>query len=99
MFDIALLAAAAILTATSAAQDPVTTEPDALTLEDVVVERRSLEEATREFVGAFPDPVRRRGMARWHRGVCVGVVNLDAERAQFVVDRVSDVARELGLSA
>lgn len=68
-------------------------------LEDVVVDARRLEDAAREFVDEVADPVRRRGMARWHRGVCVGVANLQPETAQYLVDRVSDVARGIGLTA
>lgn len=107
MFNAAAFAAATVLmTGTPGGQDPVPApapqEQDAqnpLTLEDVVVEGRTLNEATREFVGEVAQPVRRRGLARWHEGVCVGVVNMDAEVAQYLVDRISDIARELGLTA
>lgn len=79
------------------APDPVS-DP-VVRLEDVVVDARRLEEAAEEFVDAVADPVGRRGLARWHVGVCVGVANLEGETAQYVADRVSDVARELGLRA
>lgn len=68
-------------------------------LEEVVVDARRLEDAAREFVDEVADPVKRRGMARWHRGVCVGVANLEPELAQYLVDRVSDVARGIGLTS
>ena len=93
------LALTAALVATPA-QDPVAVPQEAPTrLEDVIANARTLEEATEAFVGEVAAPVRRRGYARWHEGVCVGVVNLSPEVAQFMVDRVSDRARELGLSA
>jgi len=75
------------------APDPV------LRLEDVVVDARRLEDAAREFVDEVAHPVRRRGMARWHRGVCVGVANLRAETARYLIERVSDVARGIGLTS
>ncbi|MDI6624686.1 MAG: hypothetical protein QME55_08145, partial [Brevundimonas sp.] len=54
-------------------QDP----PEATaTLEDVVVEGRALEEMVREFVGEVGAPAGRRGLARWHDRLCVGVVNV-----------------------
>lgn len=99
MLDVALLAAAALLTTGPVLQEPAPAAQDPIGLEDVVVERRTLEEATREFVEAVADPVPRRGLARWHRGVCVGVVNLNPEAAQLIVDRISDIARELELTA
>lgn len=68
-------------------------------LEDIVVDARRLEDAAREFVDEVAHPVQRRGMARWHDGVCVGVANLQPELAQQLIDRVSDVARDIGLSS
>ncbi|WP_056621510.1 MULTISPECIES: hypothetical protein [unclassified Brevundimonas] len=78
------------------------TPPDpaaAVRLEDVVVDARRLEDAAREFVDEVANPVGRRGLARWHRGVCVGVANLRPELAQQLIDRVSDVARGIGLTS
>ncbi len=96
------LFAAALLTAPQSAQpqqapDPQTPPSGVVRLEDVIVDARRLEDAAREFVDAIAAPVGRRGLARWHEGVCVGAVNLSPEIAQQLVDRVSDVARELGL--
>jgi len=73
------------------AQDPV------IRLEEVVVDPRRLEDAAEAFVDEIADPVGRRGMARWHRGVCIGVANLRPDMAQHLIDRVSDVVRGLGL--
>ena len=66
-------------------------------LEDVVVNGRSLSEAVDSFVNTVVAPPRGRGPARWDRKVCVGVVNLRRDAAQVMVDRVSEVALEIGL--
>ena len=52
-----------------------------------------------DFIVEIGDPVsRNRGYARWRDDVCVGVHNLaDRAAAQFVADRISLVALELGL--
>lgn len=80
-----------------AAQEPAVEAP--VTLEDVVVEGRRLDALVRDFVGEVAAPAGDRGAARWNTPVCIGVVNLRREAAQFIVDRTSDVARELGLDA
>lgn len=74
-----------------AGQEPATI------LEDVVVERRRLESMVREFVSEVGAPAARRGLARWQGGICVGVVNIRADVAQHIADRVSQVGRDLGL--
>ena len=69
-------------------------------LGDVVVEGRRLRSVVQNFVGEVAAPATGdRGPARWNGPVCIGVVNLRAEVAQYIVDRASDVARELGLEA
>lgn len=79
-------------------QDPVQ-DPQLYRLEEIVVEGRRLDTLTRDFVHEVAAPPRGRGIARWRDGVCVGVANFDPEVAQYLVDRVSDVARDLGLRA
>lgn len=76
---------------------PSTEEPT--DLGDVVVEGRRLEDMTQDFVREVGQPARGRGLARWHDGVCVGVANLQGETAQYIVDRVSTVAEDIGLKA
>lgn len=55
----------------------------------------------RERVSAFVEDIaatpRNTGRARWREPVCVGVANLAQPYAQAVVDRVSQVALEIGL--
>lgn len=100
----AALALGAVLAA-SPVQDPVAPpsaqarQEEPIRLEDVIANARRLEDATEQFVGEVAAPVPRRGYARWHNGVCVGVVNLSPEVGQVVVDRISDHARDLGLIA
>lgn len=68
-------------------------------LSDVVVEGRQLEALVRDFVVDVSQPANHRGLARWNRPICVGAVNLRADIGQYVVDRISDVARELEVEA
>lgn len=94
------LAALTLFTAfPAAAQDPAPDADQPIRLEDVVVSARTLDDAVTAFVDEVAAPVPGRRMARWHEGVCVGVVNLAPEIATFIADRVSDVAREVGLRA
>ncbi|MDI1327512.1 MAG: hypothetical protein PSV23_12035 [Brevundimonas sp.] len=83
------------LTADMQIQEPAGAGPVAL--EDVVVEGRRLDDLTSDFVSEVAIPARGRGLARWRDGVCVGVANLKAETAQYIVDRVSTIAEDLGL--
>lgn len=80
-----------------AAAPPQDPPEAAATLEDVVVERRRLEEMVREFVGEVGAPAQRRGLARWQGELCVGVVNVRNDVAQYIADRVSQVGMDLGL--
>ena len=93
---VAVLAATLALAPPTASQvmqdgDPV------YRVEEIIVEGHRLDEAASLFVGEVADPVRGRGPARWDDGVCVGAANFSPEVAQYLVDRVSDVARDLGL--
>ncbi len=92
----------ALAAGTASAQDPSarTAPPEpSEQLGDVVVEGRQLEALVRNFVTEVSQPANNRGLARWNRPICVGAVNLRAEVARYVIDRVSDVARELGVDA
>jgi hypothetical protein len=59
--------------------------------------RVELEKFVLEFVDKVTAPAAGRGYARWHRYLCVGVNNLRADAAQYIVDRISKEALELGL--
>jgi hypothetical protein len=58
---------------------------------------RQLTDEESAFVKDVSAPVRGRALARWDRAICVGVANMRTEHAQFMIDRVSSVALELGL--
>jgi hypothetical protein len=74
-------------------------DPGAVDLGDLVVDGRRLDQLTRDFVREVAAPPRGRGLARWRHGVCVGVANLQNDAAQYIVDRVSTVSRDLDLKA
>jgi hypothetical protein len=59
--------------------------------------RAELQKYVQEFVGKVSAPAAGRGYARWNRFVCVGVHNLQADAAQYIVDRISKEAVDLGL--
>lgn len=78
----------------------VSPDPDTPTrLEDVQVIGRSLENLVRGFVDDVAAPNPRRNLARWNAPVCVGMTSahLGAETTQYIVDRVSTVAEDVGL--
>lgn len=66
-------------------------------LEDLPVTARQRDEIIRDFVENVADPVRGRPLARWRGEVCVSVINMEAQSAHFIVERVSHMAREVGL--
>lgn len=68
-------------------------------LEDILVEGRQLDGQVQSFVREVGQPASGRGLARWRTGVCASVINLQNDAAQYLVDRVSDVARDVGLRA
>lgn len=83
-------------------QDPAAQEAPlapgvAVELEDVVVTGWPLDTMIRNFVTEVAEPNRRRGLARWDDAICVGVSNLQPDAAQYLADRISTVADDLGL--
>ena len=52
-----------------------------------------------DFVNEVAAPARTRGYARWQRSVCIGVHNLELTSAQYIVDRISSLALDVGLEA
>jgi hypothetical protein len=85
----------------AAMQDPpaqsAPADPGPVDLGEVEVTGRPLDSVIRSFVDEVAAPNRRRGIARWDDRICVGVANLRAEPAQYIVDRVSTVAEDLGV--
>lgn len=82
----------------SSPEDPTVATDAPVQLEEVEVTGASLDNLIRSFVNEVAAPNRRRGLARWDDRVCVGVANLRTEPAQYIVDRVSTVAEDLGLT-
>lgn len=73
------------------------TDPDQITLEGIDVVGRPLDELIRGFVNEVARPNNGRSLARWDAPVCVGVANLQRETAEYLADRISTVADDLGL--
>ena len=80
-----------VVAAQAVPQDPATD------LEDITVVGRPLETMIRDFVNEVAAPNRHRGIARWHSKICIGVANLSPEPTQYILDRVSTVAEDVGL--
>lgn len=72
-------------------------QSDPTDLDDIEVIGRPLDRMIQNFVDEVAAPNRNRGIARWQSKVCVGVANLSAEPAQYIVDRVSTIASDVGL--
>jgi len=94
----ALLATTPVQTAPTAHATPAA-ENEPVRLEDVEVTGRSLQSMIDNFVGSVAAPNPNRSLARWRDGICVSAVNFEAETAQYLIDRVSTVADDLGLKA
>ena len=104
MLSAALALSFGLVAGTASAQEAAAAPPapqaqPSAQLEDVVVEGRQLEALVRSFVTEVSQPANHRGLARWNRPICVGAVNLRADIARYVVDRISAVARELEVEA
>lgn len=74
-------------------------------IEEVVVRGQRMSEIDddlrihiRDFIGEVVKTPAGRGYARWHREVCIGVHNLESTAAQYIVDRISALALEVGLA-
>jgi hypothetical protein len=98
---------AALASAPARAQES-STAPEARSgaqpVDEIVVRGRRLAEIDddlriyiQDFLEEVAAPARSRGYARWHRRVCVGVHNLEADAAQYIVDRISRLALDAGL--
>lgn len=103
MTRIAFSLAAFLLAAPGFAQETAPQDAEQPAADRVVVTGQTLDEdtlaeVTREFVAEVADPATHSvGIARWQDDICVGVENLALEPAQFIADRVSEIALELGL--
>lgn len=57
----------------------------------------NLPDYVRKFIGEVVALPQGGGHARWYKSVCVSVVNLEPARAQYIVDRISLLAGQVGL--
>jgi hypothetical protein len=103
---------ATLLLAEAAAQEPAAQAPQAdgareapQAVDEVIVRGRRLEDIEddlriyiRDFIGEVVAKPPGRGFARWERDVCIGVLNLQANAAQYIVDRISSLALDVGLT-
>jgi hypothetical protein len=107
MKRLALLSATAALCAAMAssalAQTQTTArDPDGVIIDDVEVvgdrTQPTLQQRVDAFVNTVAAPVGNYGPARWHRTLCIGSANFQAEAARQLIDRVASVAVQLGLT-
>lgn len=66
-------------------------------LNDVEVRAGELQARAENFVASVAAPPRNMTLGRWSDEVCVGVANATPGAAQYVIDRVSSLALDLGL--
>jgi hypothetical protein len=73
-------------------------------VEEVIVRGQRMSEIennlrvyVRKFVTQITALPNEQGYARWQRTVCVGVHNLRQDAAQYIVDRISELAVDVGL--
>ncbi|GAA0394502.1 hypothetical protein GCM10009093_21350 [Brevundimonas terrae] len=64
-------------------------------VDEVVVSARQLDEQVSSFVRDISVPDFNLNVARWHRDMCVSVVNMQNDVAQYIIDRVAEVALEV----
>lgn len=75
---------------------PQQEQPPAM-LPEVVVQGDRVRDAARDFVDRITAPATGRGLARWRGPVCAGTVNLRADVAQPILDRLGETAARLGI--
>lgn len=93
-----LMALCAVATGTAqAAEVAPAGEEDALVNEKVVVTARKPAETQNYVAQVTAPPHGTEQLARWDDRICVGVSGVKAEQAQFIADRVSQRALEVGL--
>ena len=102
MANLAGLSIAILMSVQSASQPtpaPLTTPPDAPTeVEEVIIMGRPLREVVADYVQSVTAPAASaEGLAVWRGTVCIGVADMQPTPAQYMIDRISDIAASLGL--
>lgn len=98
MFSPAIVLASLLVFQAEASAPPPSSEDEAVQLEDVIVDGRRVNRRVASFLDQVVEAPSGRGPARWRDNICIGVANIQREAAQFMVDRISDIAFDLGLS-
>lgn len=98
-FILAAAAAAGALFASEAmAQEQSQNDADAPTrLEDLTVIGRPLQRLIESFVTEVAAPNEGRSLARWRSSICVSTVNIEQDGAQYIIDRVAEVANRVNV--
>lgn len=92
-----MLAGVPIAPPASVARPQSQDQSTALPTVEVEGRRRSTYSAARSFTNEILATPPRRGIARWRTSICPGVLNLQRDVAQALVDRISDQVAYLGL--
>ena len=87
-----LVALSLLLLGAAAPLQPPPADPD----QEILVRARTDEEVDR-FVRALTETARGRQIARWNDPICPRVIGLDPAHAAFVIERMSAVARGVGI--
>lgn len=71
-----------------------------VTEDELVVTGRRIDEAVRNFVEELSAPTTSEDqLGRWNREICVGAIGIRARYGQYLVDRISQRAVQIGLQA
>lgn len=96
-FAALLLAAPLPVSVHATPPEPAKASQDSVRLEDLTVTGRPLDRMINSFISEVAAPNSGRTLARWRQGLCFDAVNMPIEDAADLVDRVSTVARDVGL--
>ncbi len=92
-------APAPVVTQETRPSAPQSTGDSVTDLGEIVVGNQRASELAATFVETIGAPATSRRLARWPDSICVSVANLSAAPAQYLIDRVSQIAEDLGVRA
>jgi len=97
-----VLAVSAVICSVSAAAQTAAAAtqvaPDSTPIEDIVVVGAATQRSPQTYARTISSGPMGRLSPRWNDRLCVRVINLDAEHAALLKDRIETVARAIGLS-
>lgn len=79
-------------------QSAASAQAEPTRLADIEVRGRPLQSMIQNFVDEVALPHNNRALARWDSEVCVGVANLRPAPSEYLIDRISTIARDVGLT-